>query len=54
MSDEVTTIKSDIHAELKQVKTLAAKDLKDKGYSNVEIAKRIGITESAVRSFLKT
>ena len=54
MSDEMTTIKSDVHAELKQAKILAAKDLKEKGYSNVEIAKYIGISENTVRSLLET
>jgi DNA-binding NarL/FixJ family response regulator len=50
--NELTASRSIALAQQKQTKQLTAQRLKEKGWSNVEIGKRMGLNESSVRSLL--
>lgn len=49
---QLRAAKSIANAQQKQEKILAAQRLKEKGWSNVEIGRRMGINESSVRALL--
>lgn len=49
---QLRAYKSNAHNEVRAAKAVMALRLKDKGYSNSEIGRRMGINESSVRSLL--
>lgn len=49
---QLRAYKSNAHNEVRAAKAAMALRLKDKGYSNSEIGRRMGINESSVRSLL--
>ena len=49
---QLSAYKSNAHNEVRAAKAVMALRLKDKGYSNSEIGRRMGINESSVRSLL--
>lgn len=53
MITKLRTLNAIVKNELHKVRVLTAQKMKEKGYSNVEIAKQMGIPENFVRSLLK-